>query len=124
VVSGTLIFSGYMQSELKEESRETSQNVSNRKRAHTVSEGTTDSQSPASGGYISLVVHIWVGDDGRVIRGTIEDAHTGAQLAMDFSALAALLQESLASAGVLNPPGEEHRREKSEKMPMEGPLDV
>ena len=124
MVSGTLICRGYIQSRLKEQSRETSRNGPDRKRAHTVSEGTTDSQSPASGGYISLVVHIWVSDDGKVIRGTIEDAHTGAQLAIDFSALAALLQESLASAGVLNPPGEEHRREKSEKMPMEGPLDV
>ena len=93
MVSGTLISSGYIQSELKEESRETSRNVSNRKRAHTLNEDTSDSQSPASGGYISLVAHIWVGDDGRVIRGTIEDAHTGAQLAVDFSALAALLQE-------------------------------
>ena len=83
-----------------------------------------DSQSPASGGYISLVAHIWVSDDGRVIRGTIEDAHTGAQLAVDFSASAALLQESLASVGVLNPPREEHGKEKLEKMPMEGPLDV
>ena len=113
-----------MQSELKEESRETSRNGPNRKRAHTLNEDTMDSQSSASGGYISLVVHIWVGDDGSVIRGTIEDAHTGAQLAMDFSALAALLQESLASAGVLNPPREGHTREKLEEMPMEGPSDV
>ncbi len=89
-----------------------------------MNEVTADSQSLASGGYISLVVHIWVGDDGRVIRGTIEDVHTGAQLAMDFSALAALLQESLASAGVLNPPREERGREKFENMPMEGPSDV
>ena len=113
-----------MQSELKEESRETSRNRPNRKRAHTLNEDTADSQSPASGGYISLVVHIWVDEDGRVIRGTIEDAHTGAQLAVDFSASAALLQESLASVGVLNPPREEHGKEKLEKMPMEGPLDV
>jgi hypothetical protein len=89
-----------------------------------LNEDTTDSQSSASGGYISLVVHIWVGDDGRVIRGTIEDAHTGAQLAVDFSALAALLQDSLASAGVLNPLREEHRREQLEEMPREGPSDI
>ncbi len=113
-----------MQSELKEESRETSRNVSNRKRAHTLKEDTTASQSSASGGYISLVVHIWVGDDGRVIRGTIEDAHSGEQLAVDFSALAALLQVSLASGGALNPLREEHRREKIEQTPMEGPSDV
>lgn len=59
-------------------------------------EEITKPQSPAPGRYISLVVHIWVGDDGELIRGTIEDAHTGKRLAIDLSALAALLRESLA----------------------------
>lgn len=61
-------------------------------------EEITNSQPPAPGRYISLVVRVWVGDDGELIRGTIEDAHTGKRLAVDLSALAALLQESLAHA--------------------------
>jgi hypothetical protein len=44
------------------------------------------------------MAHIWVGDDGKLIRGTIEDAHTGKRLAIDISVLAALLQESLVHA--------------------------
>lgn len=80
---------------------ETSRDVPKREGAHRLNHGAADPQSPASGGYLSLVVHIWVGEDGRVIRGTVEDAHTGARLAIDFSALAALFQESLASARVL-----------------------
>jgi hypothetical protein len=44
------------------------------------------------------VVHIWVGDDGELLRGTIEDAHTGKRLAVDISPFAALLRESLAHA--------------------------
>jgi hypothetical protein len=44
------------------------------------------------------VVHLWVSEDGELIRGTIEDAHTGKRLAIDISALAALLRESLAQA--------------------------
>ena len=63
-----------------------------------MSEDATNAQPLASGRYLSLVVHIWVGDDGELIRGTIEDAHTGKRLAIDLSALAALLQESLAHA--------------------------
>ncbi len=69
-------------------------------------------QSGASGGYISLVAHIWVDDDGRVIRGTIEDAHTGTRLGIDFSAFVALLQESLAHAGVLAPSDQEYGQEE------------
>lgn len=46
-------------------------------------------------GYISLVVHLWVGDQGRLIRGTIEDVHTGARLPFDLSALAQFLQTTL-----------------------------
>ncbi len=52
----------------------------------------------ASGRYLSLVVHLWVGEDGELLRGTIEDAHTGKRLAIDLSALAALLRQSLAQA--------------------------
>src|SRR2546421_10528184 len=95
-MSGTLVFSGYIQRELKEESRETLRNVSNRKRVHTLNEDTTDSQSPAPGGYVSFVAHIWVGDDGKLIRGTIEDAHSGTRLALDLSEVIAFLQGSLA----------------------------
>lgn len=84
-----------------------------------MNEDTVNFSSSASGGYLSLVIHIWIGDDGEIIRGTIEDVHTGAQLAMDFSALIALLRQSLVSAGILNPPREEHRKVK----PEEGPSD-
>jgi hypothetical protein len=61
-------------------------------------EEITKPQPAARGRYISFVVHIWVGDDGELIRGTIEDAHTGKRLAIDLSAFAALLRESLAHA--------------------------
>ena len=63
-----------------------------------MSEDATNLQPPAGGRYLSLVVHIWVGDDGELLRGTIEDAHTGKRLAIDISALAALLRESLENA--------------------------
>jgi hypothetical protein len=63
-----------------------------------LSEDTTNPHPLAPGGYISLVVHIWVGDDGELLRGTIEDAHTGKRLAIDISALAALLLQSLVNA--------------------------
>jgi len=56
----------------------------------------TNPQSQAPGGYVSFVAHIWVGDDGKVIRGTIEDAHTGTRLALDLSEVVAFLQVSLA----------------------------
>jgi hypothetical protein len=55
-------------------------------------------QSAAPGGYISLVARIWVGDDGELIRGTIEDVHTGARLAFDLSAFTAFLRASLEDA--------------------------
>jgi len=61
-------------------------------------EDITNLQPPASGRYLSLMVHIWVGEDGELLRGTIEDAHTGKRLAIDISALAGLLRESLAQA--------------------------
>jgi hypothetical protein len=63
-----------------------------------LSEDITKPHSLVSGDYISLVVHIWVGEDGELLRGIIEDAHTGNRLAIDLSALAALLRESLAQA--------------------------
>ena len=71
-------------------------------RGYKLSEDTKNPQPLASDGYISLVVHIWVGDNGELLRGTIEDAHAGKRLAIDLSALAALLRESLAQA-----PGQE-----------------
>jgi hypothetical protein len=58
----------------------------------------TNPQSHAPGGYVSFVAHIWVGDDGKLIRGTIEDAHTGTRLALDLSEVVAFLQSSLAHA--------------------------
>jgi len=61
-------------------------------------EDSTKPQPRAAGGYLSLVVHLWVGADGELLRGTIADAHTGKRLAIDLSALAALLRESLAQA--------------------------
>ena len=63
-----------------------------------MSEDTTNPDISAVGRYLSLVVHIWVGEDGELLRGTIEDAHTGKRLAIDLSALAALLRESLEHA--------------------------
>ncbi len=69
-----------------------------RERGDQLSEDATNPQPLVSGGYLSLVLHIWVGDDGELLRGTIEDAHTGKRLAIDISALAALLRESLEHA--------------------------
>src|SRR5947209_3554877 len=69
-----------------------------REGVYQLSEDTMKPQPLAPGGYISLVVHIWVGDNGKLIRGTIEDAHTGKRSAIDISALAVLLQESLTNA--------------------------
>jgi hypothetical protein len=63
-----------------------------------LSEDATHPRPQAPGRYLSLVVHIWVGEDGELLRGTIEDAHTGKRLAIDLSAFAALLRESLAHA--------------------------
>ena len=62
-------------------------------------EDTTKPHPPAAGRYLSLVVHLWVGEDGKLLGGTIADAHTGKRLAIDLSTLAALLRESLAQAG-------------------------
>jgi len=61
-----------------------------------LSNDATNPPSSAPGGYVSFVAHFWVGDNGRLIRGTIEDAHTGARLALDLSEVLAFLQASLA----------------------------
>lgn len=79
-----------------------------------MSEDTLNLQPPAAGRYLSLVVHIWVGEDGELLRGTIEDAHTGKRLAIDISALAALLRESLAHA-----PGQEENAQDEGAMTEE-----
>jgi hypothetical protein len=61
-----------------------------------MNDGAVTPQASISDGYVSLVVHIWIGDNGKLIRGTIEDVHTGTRLALDLSELAALLRASLA----------------------------
>ena len=63
-----------------------------------MSEDTTNPRRLAPGRYLSLVIHLWVDEDGELLRGTIEDAHTGKRLALDLSALAALLRQSLEQA--------------------------
>lgn len=67
-------------------------------RGDHLSEDITNPRLLATGRYLSLVIHLWVGEDGELLRGTIEDAHTGKRLAIDLSALAALLRQSLAQA--------------------------
>lgn len=79
-------------------------------RDYKLSEHTTNPQPLAPGRYLSLVVHLWVGEHGELIRGTIEDAHTGKRLAIDLSALAALLRASLEQA-----PGQEANAQDGEK---------
>jgi len=64
-------------------------------RAKRLNEDATNPQSSASGGYVSFVAHIWVGEHGKLIRGTIEDAHTGTRLALDLSEVVAFLKASL-----------------------------
>jgi hypothetical protein len=83
---------------------------------YTLINDATNSQSPVPDGYVSLVAHIWVGDNGKLIRGTIEDVHTGAQLAIDLSELAALLRTSLEHT-----PGHvpDTQKEEAEDMPTE-----
>jgi hypothetical protein len=61
-----------------------------------LSNDATDPKSSASDGYVSFVAHLWVAENGKLIRGTIEDVHTGARLALDLSELVAFLQTSLA----------------------------
>jgi hypothetical protein len=64
-------------------------------RAYKLNNDATNPQSRASGGYVSFVAHIWVGENGKLMRGTIEDAHTGTRLALDLSEVVAFLQASL-----------------------------
>jgi hypothetical protein len=61
-----------------------------------LNDDATNPQSSAHDGYISFVARLWVGEDGKLIRGTIEDVHTGTQLALDLSELVGFLQTSLA----------------------------
>ena len=87
--------------------------------------GATNPQSSAPGGYVSFVAHIWVGDDGKLIRGTIEDAHTGKRLALDLSELVAFLQTSLAhSPGQTNPGEEEGNEGQPRERSGEGTFDA
>ena len=72
--------------------------VPSQERGDHLSEDTTNSRPLVPGRYLSLVIHLWVGEDGELLRGTIEDAHTGKRLGIDLSALAALLRQSLAQA--------------------------
>ncbi len=81
-----------------------------------MSEDTANPQPLIPGRYLSLVVHVWVSDAGELIRGTIEDAHTGKRLAIDISALVALLRESLAHA-----PGHEGNAQDEGEMTEERP---
>ena len=86
---------------------------------------TTDTQSSASGGYISFVAHLWVADNGKLIRGTIEDVHTGKQLALDLSEVIAFLQASLAHSPeqALDMQDEGGEGTMSERLSVDGPQD-
>ena len=86
------------QYEKGERGRRDSSGLPGREGGDQLSEDTMNPQPLAAGRYLSLLVHIWVGEDGELLRGTIEDAHTGKRLAIDISALAALLRESLEHA--------------------------
>lgn len=90
--------------------------VPGREREEHLSEDTTTPQTLTHGRYLSLVVHLWVGEHGELLRGTIEDAHTGKRLAIDISALAALLRESLEHA-----PGQEANAQDGGAMTGEKP---
>src|SRR5262249_38770939 len=56
----------------------------------------TNPQESITGKYISLIARIWVADGGQLVRGTIEDVHTGARLALDLSELVTFFKTSLA----------------------------
>ena len=75
------------------------------------------------------MVRIWVSDDGELIRGTIEDVHTGARLAIDLSALTAFLsaslEDALKSAPGTHKEGEAHMTgEQQNDLREERPLDA
>ena len=62
--------------------------------------GTPDPAAPPpepNDGYIALLARFWVGKDGKLVRGWIEDAHTGQRLALDLSRLVDFVSASLAS---------------------------
>ncbi len=88
----------YERDENGEEGWRCNSGVPGREGGELLSEDGTKPPPPAPGRYLSLVVRLWVGEDGELLRGTIADAHTGKRLAIDISALAALLRESLAQA--------------------------
>jgi hypothetical protein len=50
-------------------------------------------------GYLTLVARVWIdtGHEGMRVRGTLTDAHTGAQLPLDLTALVAFVRTSLAN---------------------------
>jgi hypothetical protein len=70
----------------------------------------TNPQNSARGGYVSFVARLWVGEDGKLIRGMIEDVHTGTRMALDLSELVTFLQASLAHS----PQGEQDLLEEGE----------
>jgi hypothetical protein len=91
--------------------------VKNRRRTNRMSNDADPPPSSTSDGYVSLVAHIWVGENGKLIRGTIEDAHTGARLALDLSELVAFLQASLAHS-----PGHVWNEQDEGEVSMHGEL--
>ena len=50
-------------------------------------------------GYLTLVARLWIDSDqnGTRIRGSLTDAHTGAQLPLDLTALVNFLRQSLSN---------------------------
>jgi len=94
---------------------------------YKLSNDALNSQSSTPGGYVSFVAHLWVGDNGKLIRGTIEDVHTGTRLALDLSDLVALLLKSLAhSPGrtqELQDEQEQNVNEERQNEGSEGPSD-
>jgi len=71
------------------------------------------------------VAHIWVGENGKLVRGTIEDAHTGTRLALDLSEVVAFLQASLMhSPEQVGSPQTEGSQEQPGDEPGKGPSDA
>jgi hypothetical protein len=85
-----------------------------------LSNDATNPQASAPDGYVSFVAHIWVGENGKLIRGTIEDAHTGTRLSLDLSEIVAFLQGSLAhSPGQASSSQSEGKSNRNEELPDE-----
>lgn len=62
--------------------------------------GSPDPAAPLpepNDGYVALLARFWVGKDGKLVRGWIEDAHTGQRLALDLSRLVEFFSASLSS---------------------------